>query len=215
MENVNRRKKIILIIILIIVLLLIIAYMAFGLKEQEEINLNEMIFIESENELEIKKENIIENTSIEESKKSQIAIHIIGEVKNEGIVFLEEGARIMDAIKMAGGETKNADLSQVNLAYILSDGQKIYIPNKNEKINNFIISDINNISSSTKENSKININTANETELDNLPGIGPSIAKNIIEYREAKGQFKSIEDLKNVKGIGESKFSEIEEHITI
>ena len=68
-----------------------------------------------------------------------IVVHITGAVKKEGVIYLKKGARIVDAIKEAGGETKEADLSQVNLAYELQDGQKIYIPNKNEKVSQYII----------------------------------------------------------------------------
>ena len=81
---------------------------------------------------EIAQENIIENEVIEEAQK--IDIHITGEVKKTGIIYLEKGARIVDAISAAGGATKNANLDQVNLAYVLEDGQKIYIPNKKEKL---------------------------------------------------------------------------------
>src|SRR5699024_8534870 len=134
----------------------------------------------------------------------------IGEVKKEGIVYLEASSRIVDAIKEAGGATKEADLSQINLAYELQDGQKIYIPNKNEKIseyitmssgNNVIIEENNSSAETERKENKVNINTANVNELDNLPGIGPSLAQRIIEYREENGNFKSIEELQNVKGI--------------
>ena len=71
-------------------------------------------------------------------KEEQIIVHVTGEVKKEGIVYLEKGARVIDAIEKAGGETKEADLSQINLAYELQDGQKIYVPNKEEKISEYI-----------------------------------------------------------------------------
>ena len=169
--------------------------------------------------------NTIKDLTIEEEVEGEkIAIHIIGEVKKEGIVYLEKGSRIVDAIKEAGGATKEADLSQINLAYELQDGQKIYIPNKNEKISEYItrssgnnvIIEGNNSSVQTegKEN-KVNINTANLNELDSLPGIGPSLAKRIIEYREENGNFKSIEELQNVKGIGDAKYSDIKDNVTV
>ena len=172
---------------------------------------------------EIAQENIIENEVIEEAQK--IAIHITGEVKKTGIIYLEKGARIVDAISAAGGATKNANLDQVNLAYVLEDGQKIYIPNKKEKLEAgaYIIENSgNNVlvekgkSSSTKGvGGKVNINSANQTELETLPGIGPSLAQNIIEYRESNGNFEKIEDIQNVKGIGDSKYSNIKEKICI
>ncbi len=218
--NIENSKKIILSIILIsIILILFIIYM-LNTNSNDEISLESLTVAGSDVE-----SNTIENLTIEEEVEGEkIAIHIIGEVKKEGIVYLEKGSRIVDAIKEAGGATKEADLSQINLAYELQDGQKIYIPNKNEKISEYItrssgnnvIIEGNNSSVQTegKEN-KVNINTANLNELDSLPGIGPSLAKRIIEYREENGNFKSIEELQNVKGIGDAKYSDIKDNVTV
>lgn len=218
--NLENSKKIMLSIILIsIILILFIIYML-------NTNSNDEIFLESltvgGNTAE---SNVVENLEAEEELETEkIAIHIIGEVKKEGIVYLEAGSRIVDAIKEAGGATKEADLSQINLAYELQDGQKIYIPNKNEKIseyitmssgNNVIIEENNSSAETERKENKVNINTANVNELDNLPGIGPSLAQRIIEYREENGNFKSIEELQNVKGIGDTKYSDIKDIVTI
>ena len=133
---------------------------------------------------------------------------------------MEEGSRVVDAIKKAGGETKAADLSQVNLAYVLQDGQKIYIPNKNEKISAYISENNgenvkeDNITTK-KEGTKVNINTASLEELDQLPGIGSAIAQRIIDYRSEHGEFKKVEDIQEVKGIGDAKFNEIKDDITV
>lgn len=158
------------------------------------------------------------------TSEGKIVVHITGEVKNTGILILPEGARIADAINSAGGETEEADLDEVNLAYVLQDGQKIYIPNKQDKKsteskeyitsesgNNVIIED----NTSVGVNKKVNINTATLDELETLPGIGEAIASKIIEYREQNGKFGRIEDLQNVKGIGEAKFAEIKELIAV
>ena len=218
--NIENSKKIILSIILIsIILILLIIYM-LNTNSNDEISLESLTVAGNDVE-----SNTIENLTIEEEVEGEkIAIHIIGEVKKEGIVYLEKGSRIVDAIKEAGGATKEADLSQINLAYELQDGQKIYIPNKNEKISEYItrssgnnvIIEGNNSSVQTegKEN-KVNINTANQNELDSLHGIGPSLAKRIIEYREENGNFKSIEELQNVKGIGDAKYSDIKDNVTV
>ena len=177
---------------------------------------------------EVKQENATTQNEIA-ADTAKIAIHITGEVKKTGIIYLEKGARIADAIQKAGGATKNANLDSVNLAYVLEDGQKIHIPNKNEEIEQkaYIISNIgNNVvveegkSNSNKtntkgENGKVNINSANQETLESLPGIGPSLAQRIIEYRESNGQFQKIEDIQNVKGIGDSKYSNIKEKICI
>lgn len=143
-----------------------------------------------------------------------IKVYVTGEVKNQGVIELEQGSRIVDAIEKAGGQTEEANLKNVNLAYELEDGQKIYIPNKSEENTNEITDDgITGIDS--KENDTININKADEKELQELNGIGESLASSIIKYREENGKFKNIEDLKNVPGIGESKFSNIKEKIKV
>lgn len=198
MNNINKNKLVI--IGIIILMIVVILLYAFSLKEQNTNNYQE---------LEIN-ENKIENDS--EIKKEKIKVHIAGSVVNEGIIELEEGDRIADAIKEAGGTTADANLNKINLAYKLQDGQKIYIPNQNEEDeqndNEDIITNIN-------ETNKININTATQTELEVLPGIGPSTAIKIINYRNTNGKFKKIEDIKNVPGIGEAKFQNIEEQITV
>ena len=155
--------------------------------------------------------------------EGKIIVHITGEVKNTGILVLKEEARIADAIESAGGATEEADLNKINLAYTLKDGQKIYIPNKEDEENIAYITEGsgNNVSvengdeSEMKEKIKININTASQAELEELPGIGEAIASRIIEYREENGTFNKIEDLLNVKGIGDAKFAEIKEYIVV
>lgn len=209
------KKKILISVGLILVLIcFLVYYLCTNNSEEQEIN-DFMLLQNEENE----SENIKEN-EVQETEKKEIAVHIIGEVKKEGIIYLEEGSRLIDVIEKAGGETKEADLSQVNLAYIVQDGEKIYIPNKNEKINEYITKS--NGNTLVKENTlnnekekKVNINTANLNELDTLPGIGPSIAQRIIDYREENGDFKSIEDLQNVKGIGNAKYEEIKDKVTV
>ena len=175
----------------------------------------------STEEIMVKNETQTEETTDTE----KIVVHIMGAVKNEGIVELNEGARVSDAINSAGGLAEDADMSKINLAYVLEDGVKIRIPSINdEPTEEYITTDgveIVESSSQTTQNggnSKsglININTANETELDSLPGIGPSIAAKIINYREENGDFASIEDIKNVNGIGDSKFEELKDLICV
>ena len=150
----------------------------------------------------------------EKIENETIKVYVTGEVKNQGVIELEQGSRIVDAIEKAGGQTEEANLKNVNLAYELEDGQKIYIPNKSGENTNEITDDgITGIDS--KENDTININKADEKELQELNGIGESLASSIIKYREENGKFKNIEDLKNVPGIGESKFSNIKEKIKV
>lgn len=184
-----------------------------SIEEQEGANLNE------ENSIKIR-----ESTNLNGNKK--IIVHISGEVISPGVISLEEGARIVDAINMADGVTEEADLSKVNLAYVLEDAQKIYIPNINEKEEKEIVENIedgvvisgsgtSNGNDSKNEDVKININTANVKELQKLSGIGESIALRIVTYRKENGKFNSIEDLKNVSGIGENKFNKIKNNIFV
>ena len=228
----DNKKKLVLLIIFIIVI--IIAFIIYTLitNAYEEIPMEEMI---SES-LVLNEEDFTENNSNEYDKQGsnleikdeenleKIIVHIVGEVKKEGIVYLNKGSRIIDAIKEAGGETKEADLSKINLAYELQDGQKVYIPNKKEEIteyitmssgDNLLIEGNNTSNTNERKEIKVNINTANQDELDTLPGIGPSIAQRIIEYREENGNFTKIEDLQNVKGIGDAKYEEIKDNVTV
>lgn len=125
---------------------------------------------------------------------------------------------------LAGGPTENADLDEVNLAYVLQDGQKVYIPNKEDKAklegkayimsgsgNNVIVQEV----SEKGGNKKVNINTATQSELENLPGVGEVIASRIIEYRQQNGKFSKVEDLQNVKGIGEAKLNNMKEYVMV
>ena len=219
----NKKKTMISIILIIILIISFIIYLIMNNSEDNALNWEEDIIMQNTQNEENRKNKIGESTN-EIEEEEIIVVHITGEVKKEGILYLAKGARIADAIKGAGGETDEADLSQVNLAYKLQDGQKIYIPNKNEKVSmyitdnggNNIIEESNNTQNGEKgESKKVNINTASQSELDSLPGIGPALAQNIIDYREENGGFKSIEELQNVKGIGDAKYDDIKDNVTI
>ena len=209
MEILNKKEKIILIIIVVLILLFIGYYIISKASSVEYIN------------LETEENNIIEEKNEEEiiTEEKYVVVHITGAVKNQGIIELKEGSRISDAIESAGGITEEADLSKINLAYTLQDGQKIYVPNINDKeITNNITEDAGeNVieNDNTSKQGKININKASQTELETLNGIGPSTALKIINYRQQNGNFKKIEDIKNVPGIGDSKFESIKENICV
>ena len=206
-----KQKKIILIIVLIIVLII---YYYFSTKD-------------STDEIDSQNLEITNTENIEEKEEEKIVVHITGAVNKEGIVELETGARIADAIEKAGGSKENADIKNINLATILEDGMKIHIPtieetntNKDKTTENnensqTITETIDNASDTKKTQGKVNINTANIEELDTLPGIGPSTASKIISYRQENGKFKNIEELKEVSGIGEAKYEKIKDLITI
>ncbi len=180
----------------------------------------------------------IKNKETNKTDKNKIVIYIIGEVKQEGVYELDENSRISDAIEKAGGTKENADLSQINLAYKIEDGMRIYIPKKGElvqdkekiedKTQEIVTGKSTDITNTTSVNTnlstnkksktdieKINLNKATQTELETLPGIGPSTAEKIIAYRKENGNFKNIEDIMNVNGIGESKYSKIRDLINV
>ena len=220
-QNKEKVKKI---SIIVIVMVLIIGYFIYQRKNEFTIN-----------EEDVSKENAMEEPKEEKSKK--IIVHISGAVKQEGVVELEEDSRIADAIEKVGGLKENAEIREINLAYKLEDGMKIYIPTKEEiknkesqevnqenehvyggtKENSSQVSNLqkNSESKETIRNKKVNINKASQEELDSLPGIGPSTADKILEYRKQNGNFKNIEDIKEVSGIGEAKFEKIKEMITV
>lgn len=201
LDNLNSKQKKILIIVGIIVGILVIWFI-YNKEDKDVANINEEILAEK---------NETEDEKIEET--NEIIIHITGAINEPGIKRLKEGSRIEDAIEMAGGLTEDADISNVNLAYVLDDGIKIKIPSSidtQDPEESEIITEepgenvIENIASSVKNTfTKININKATEEELTNLPGIGEEIASKIIEYREQNGKFEDTEQIKNVNGIGE------------
>lgn len=144
-----------------------------------------------------------------------IMVHISGEVYNPGIIQLELGKRLADAVKLAGGLKKDADLDRINLAKKLSDEEKIYVPKIGEIVTDEIISQVIETSSnSTNESSKININNCSKGDLLLLPGIGDVLADRIIEYRNTN-KFSDIQDIKNVSGIGDKKYEAIKDLITV
>ena len=222
MRKINLNKKIILILIAII---LLIAYYFFYKKSniyqefEESSNLEELIEYEEESTTKEK----IEKTE----KKEKIVVHITGQVKNCGVFELENGSRVIDAVNLAGGFTETADVDKVNLAYVLTDAVKIYIPSKDESqesvttTKEYITTSAGDTKAVEESEMKkesdtiININKASQTELETLPGIGPSLALKIISYREENGAFLSIEDIKNISGIGDSKFENIKNFICL
>jgi len=153
-----------------------------------------------------------------EIEPEEISVYICGSVKSPGVIKIKEGTRLDEAVRVVGGADNDADLNAVNLAYKLEDEDMIYIPKKGESPKSItkITPGVNTIKNVTENKTgKVNINTANESELDTLSGVGPATAKAIIQYREKEGPFKSIEDIKKVSGIGDSKFSKIKDDITV
>lgn len=197
---------------LVVVLVLTIAFTFFGGVKYAEWRLSrnpvEIVLAESIPEEKLEPE-------IEE--KGKIFVHIAGEVEKPGIYELEEGARLEQALQLAV-PTLEADIdTYLNRAAILHDQDKILVIKKGEGEATIPLTN----TSPTyplqvqSGNGKISINTANLEQLDTLPGIGPSKAQAIIDYRNSQGRFKSIEELMNVKGIGQATFDKLKEYITL
>ncbi len=161
-----------------------------------------------------------------------VIVHVCGAVETEGVYELDQGSRVIDAVNAAGGFSEDADASYVNQAQVLEDGVKLRIPTveetlafaeENEGTGTEAETGLEVISGSSSETEKpsvnkdgsVNINTASESELCEIPGIGPSRAKSIIAYREEHGRFGTIEDIMNVSGIKDKFFVKIKDHITV
>ena len=231
MYEFNKKQKV---IIVIIGSMIIIAFLYYIYTKEDN-----MVISTEENLVGNIVGNLEENKETTKENKNKIVVHVSGAVNKEGIVELEENSRVSDAINKAEGLKENADTKKINLAYKLEDGMKIYIPtieesmNQNEQNQNesqslmdqtsqYITSSSEiiqdgqtNGTSETKTNEKININTATQTELETLPGIGPSTSLKIVNYRKENGKFKTIEDIKEVSGIGEVKYENIKDLICV
>lgn len=172
-----------------------------------------------------KKDNIV---SSNEEKNETITVYITGAVANPGVISLDNNMRLDDALKKLGGTTKDADINRINLAMKLEDSQHYIIPyigqeddpsQKDMQASNNSSDSAgsldNSSSASNSQNSKININSADESQLETISGVGPSTAQKIVDYREKEGKFSSIEDIKNVSGIGDKKFESMKDSIDV
>lgn len=216
---INKKYKVIGSVILAIIII-VVMFVKYSLGGRNDLkSSSEDIFIDDE--IKDKSYDLPSNISNDSNSLSQsisnfkeIVVEIKGEVKNPNIYKLNENSIIEDLINKAGGLTEFADISKINRAEKLQDHIAIVIPNKNDpNSQNTISSSVS--ASSTQGNSLVNLNTATDIELQSLPGVGPSKAKSIIEYREKNGGFKSIDEIKNIKGIGESSFEKLKDKITI
>lgn len=217
-----RYRKEIIISLIIVLLLGVSVFSYFYFKEDEE----DIVITE-------KKET---KKKLKEEVKEKVSVDIKGEVISPGTYTVDISFRVIDVIDKAGGLTENADTSVINLSKKVIDEMVIIIYSK-EQVKNFeetkkqeeylqnkcISPDDNSLrndacisnSQTNGVSGKVNINTASISELMTLNGIGESRAKDIISYREKNGPFKTIEDIKNVSGIGESTYANIKENITV
>lgn len=141
---------------------------------------------------------------------TEVVVHVTGAVNAPGVFTLPADARVDDAVRAAGA-TADADLSQLNLAQKLNDGQKIIVPKTGETA----ASTSGESTGEPESGALINLNTASQAELETLPSIGEVRAQAIIDYRETNGGFRSVEELKEVSGIGEKIYADVAPHITV
>jgi len=208
MFNLSRQEKIVFLII-ISAILITFSWKLYS-REKESITIVPTADI---GESDIREENEIIDKKI-------CIIHISGAVNQPGVYQLTEGERIIDAVKMAGGEMERANVDAVNLAAHLYDGQKIVIPfiseNKEDEVNQNALANQEFRQHDYSINSSLlNLNAVTSNQLETLPGIGPALAERILAYRKNHGLFRHIEDIINVSGIGEKRFESIKEYITV
>ena len=217
---------------LIVIVIIVVIGSIISIKNLKDINEGYIVSdIENKNEVyeESKTIDINDNTKdtvqiskVETSLNDKVTIYISGEVKNPGVVELKYDARLADGVDLCGGLTEDANLNGINLAMKIKDEGHYIIPKVGEETADTVTNDNeyrneNNTLNEPESNNdnKININTADLSELDSLPGFGQVTAQKIIEYRQEHTKFNSIEELMNIKGIGEKKFNNVKDYIYV
>ncbi|KIL46063.1 helix-hairpin-helix domain-containing protein [Jeotgalibacillus campisalis] len=143
-----------------------------------------------------------------------LVVDVKGAVHSPGVYEMKEGDRVTDVLKLAGGETQEADMKAVNLSQRLQDEMVIYVPSAGEDMP-AVTSSTGSEAGEAGQSQKININTADASVLENIPGVGPAKAQAIMVYRETEGDFKTIEEIKNISGIGDKTFDKMKESIDV
>ncbi|MCT3601816.1 ComEA family DNA-binding protein [Lactobacillus acidophilus] len=205
----------------IIVLVVIVG--GFWLKKENQNNseVENMQMMQSSSMSSSSSTSNVSNT-VQTSNSKTITCDISGAIKHQGVYTLKNGARLQELIEAAGGITSRAQVKVINRAVLLKDQDKIYIPYKGEKVESAVTTPNTNSGNNDSANSsnqaggdKVNLNTANITELQKLTGIGEKKAEQIIAYREQNGSFQKIEDLMQVSGIGEKTFASLKDQLAI
>jgi competence protein ComEA len=162
-------------------------------------------------------------SAVAEAESPVIFVHVLGAVARPGLFEVRDGARVVDVVAEAGGLLPEADQAGVNLARLLTDGEQLYVPAQGEVPAGGGAEASSGADggagagpgSAAGAAGKVNLNTATGADLDTLPRIGPAMAQRILDYREAEGRFTSIDDLRNVTGIGEKTFAALKDLITV
>ncbi len=223
--DVDSKKVKITIIASVIMIIIMFVFNIFGKENKYEIGEGleetEIESVISDSEDVFEEEKSSEDTYSKEIEEEFIFVDIIGEVKNPSLVEVKKGDRLSVAVEKAGGLTEKAERNSINLAQKLVDGAQYIIPSKGEELVINYGEDTENHDSKqpdkvqSQESSKININTATKEELQELTGIGEVLSQRIIDYRNENGEFSSIEDIKNIKGIGDKKYQDINSQICV
>ena len=189
-----------------ILFIILLCFFSSCTKDKNNVLLEEnQETLEQESDLKDSEKDSLNETAVGDNK---VFVHVCGEVKKPGVYELGYGSRVIDAVKIAGGFKKNAKEDYLNLAQIVEDQQRIYVPDKNEVTEEVL-------EQSSNETKKININKASKEELKNLSGIGDAKADAIIEYRENNGKYKKIEDIMKISGIKDAMFNKIKDSISV
>lgn len=164
------------------------------------------------------------------SSDGAVVVHVIGAVSSPGLVTLPAGSRVSDAVERAGGATGPADLTRVNLARVVADGERLWVPAVGETEAPAAVDGTGAAptaggaapapgagagSSGSSPETLVDLNTADRTTLETLPGIGPSLADRIIAWRDAHGRFRAVEDLLDVSGIGDGRFADLRDRVRV
>ncbi len=193
--------------VLLVLLVFVVAGVIFSCSMKNKAKkAEEAVVLEEETTL-------AEAESTETESEEPLCVHVCGSVNQPGVYYLKQGARIHEAVELAGGLTEEADTEYVNLAKEAEDGVQIYIPSKEEVASGTVPQEAE--AEAASEDGLVNINTAGLDELKTLPGIGDIKAEAIVSYRESAGNFASIEEIMNVAGIKESSYEKIKEHIRV
>lgn len=217
---------------------------AENIEDMKEERTDDISQLEKDGQTISTSEETIVKDSMKDSAKNTVSaqcyVHICGEVKNPGVYMLKSGTRIFEVIALAGGLTEAAYGDYINQSLEVSDGQKIFIPSKQDVESGELTKRLEEIYGLEGTNNKqgtnhkqetnnqegtnnkvtgagaaVNINTASISELCTLNGIGESRAESIIAYRETNGEFQTIEEIKNVVGIKDAMFQKIKDNITV
>lgn len=200
-------KKIQYIIIAVIFISLGIAYFVY--RNHESVSYDAYFELEDETAPPQKSsDDGVAEDGMEETQENMLYVYVCGYVENPGVYLLSEGSRRFQAIEAAGGMKEDGSVELLELAGILTDGERIYVPSANE-------AEEMRLADACAQSGLVNLNQAAREQLMTLPGIGESRAEAIVQYREANGAFNSIEDIMKVSGIKEAAFAKIKDYICV